>query len=137
IDLGNDDDVAKNPEAYMGKNVRIKGEVQKLVGDRGALVDLDGWRGFDEVLIFNNTGTTVPLKKGDKIEVTGPVHALVISELEQEVNTGLRDDRYTEYRDLPVITATMVKGYWPGNRPSRPLQRVAREKHPTEESLGH
>lgn len=137
IDLGHDDDVANHPDKYQGRTVRLKGTVQKIVSDRAFVLDLDGMLGRDRALVFNDTGYVVPVQEKDEVEVTGPVRALDVAEIETEIDGNLLERIYREYDDAPVVIAQLVKGYWAKERATHPLHQMARGDDTNDQEYTH
>lgn len=92
--------VVENPGAYIGKTVRVSGEVERAAGERSFVLDSGVASGGLLVL-----GAPPPQESGDEVVVTGTVRTLVIAEVERELGWDLDPEIEMEFESKPVLIA--------------------------------
>lgn len=125
-DITKDKELEKRPGKFVGHDVKLRGDVKDVIGARAFKMPVDNFMGQDEILVINQTGYRVPLKKNDYVEVIGPLRMFTVAEVAEIVDKDLVDALYVQYGNQPVIVAEVVKGYWAENRPTQKI-RVARD----------
>jgi hypothetical protein len=102
------EDIADNPEEYLGQTVTVSGEVSEVLSpqvfrmNEGNLLDIG-----DEILVVHlPEQTPVVMAEDAEIQVTGTVRSLIQAEIERDFDFGLDEDLYIEYENRPAIVAT-------------------------------
>lgn len=65
----------------IGQTVRLRAEIKRFVGPKSATLDLDGWWGWDEMLMISPEQGLAAFKEGQEIWLEGEVRSLVTNEL--------------------------------------------------------
>jgi len=104
------EDVADNPEEYLGQTVTVNGEVSAILSpqvfrmNEGNLLDIG-----DEILVVHLPDQTpVVMAEDAEIQVTGTVRSLIQAEIERDFDFDLDEDLYIEYENRPAIIANSI-----------------------------
>ena len=104
-------DLTGRLEDYVGQTVSVRGEVVEVIGDNAFVIRRDELFGGDDVVVFNTTGSPVVLP-GDnvteRLQVTGDVQQVVLSDLAQQGGLTLDEETYGDYEDGPAIVAESI-----------------------------
>ncbi len=68
-------------DTLIGQKVRFKAEIKRFEGPKSATLDLDGWWGWDKVLIISPEQGLSAFKEGQDVVIEGEVRSLVTNEL--------------------------------------------------------
>ncbi len=105
-------DVSDNPDAYLGQQVRLNGEVSQVFGPNTIRMDEDNWLDIgDDILVIIPPDVTAPqtLEDETNIIVEGEVRNFVLAEFEQDFDFfGDSNDVYAEFENRPVVVASMI-----------------------------
>lgn len=111
------DDLAENPEAYVGRTVTLRAEPEETDNRYSfKLDDEDGINIFDldldkdEVLVLNTSRVpfTAPEDDDMEVQVTGKVGVFTLVEVERELGIDLDPEIYLEYENQPVVYAQSI-----------------------------
>lgn len=109
------DDLAHDPDAFVGKTVTVTGEVGEVLGRRShtafTLEDED-FIADESVLVIGSRPTgregELPLIEDDRVRVTGTVRRFDRAALERELGLTLSPDLYASWRGRPVIVLSAI-----------------------------
>ncbi|MGJ5673177.1 MAG: hypothetical protein ACR9NN_06115 [Nostochopsis sp.] len=104
-------EVVNYPDQLIGKTVTVRSRALQKVGLTSFTVSDRRFFGGAPILVINASGRSFDLP-GDRenvIQVTGEVHDLAISEIEQQYNLSLQDQYYQDYVNKPVIIARDIR----------------------------
>lgn len=134
-DITKNKELEKRPGKFVGKDIKLRGDVKEVVNNRAFVMPIDNFMGQNEILVVNETGFRVPLRKNDYVEVMGPLRMFTVSEVAEVVDKDLVDELYVNYGNQPIIVAEVVKGYWAENRPTQRTRgtRDARDRTKSDE----
>lgn len=107
-------EITKNPAAFYGKTIAVKGEVEDIIGANAFRLDEDGLDGVidnRDLLILNKTPNQA-IKNNQVVVVTGVLRPFVVADIEREydLNWDLTVQRKleAEYKQKPALVATNV-----------------------------
>jgi hypothetical protein len=107
------DDLQDDPTEYVGREVRIVGEIDDPShGDHAFVVDGDDWFFADEVLVLGTTPMRLGgehLVDGDDVVVIGTVWVGDMPGLERELGWPIREGMADDWEDEAVIVAHTVR----------------------------
>lgn len=106
------EDITDQPSAYLGKQVRLAGEVEQVRGPQAFVLEGPGLIWDDEVLVLAGRpielgGTSV--SDDDDVIVEGVVRAAVIADLERELGWDLTPEIEAELSEQPVVVARRIR----------------------------
>jgi len=126
----NTSEIAENADEFIGNSVTIKSKaIQKIGLSSFTVSDARFFRG-EPIVVVNASGMpfNLPLDQNVKIQVTGQVRNLVISEIEQKFNLNIEEEYYRDYINKPAIVARyIVVAPQPGQITQRPKQYYGRK----------
>ncbi|WP_254563364.1 hypothetical protein [Oscillatoria sp. HE19RPO] len=106
------EEVAENPNQFMGQMVTLNGEVAEVLGPNVFRIQEDQLIGGDDIIVIT-TGAQTPVMEDSQIQVTGEVRQLVVTEIERDYDLGwddtLRTEIEREYTDRPAIVAQSIQ----------------------------
>ncbi|WP_141734065.1 hypothetical protein [Oligoflexus tunisiensis] len=109
------EDIKENPALYLGKEVTVSGEIEKVFGTRA--FQLGGTDFFDsEIRVLTNQPlkesvrrrAEEPFRVDDIALVTGTLRNIVVADVEREFNFDLDPSYEVEFQNKPAIVATSV-----------------------------
>ena len=104
-------EVTTNTSEFLGKTVTIRSTpVLKLNSTSFTINDQPGIS-KESILVVNASGAPfdLPTKGNRKIEITGQVRKLVVSEIERDFDLTLQEEDYAGYINKPAIIAQSIK----------------------------
>lgn len=107
------EEVAENPNQFMGQTVTLNGEVAEVLGPNVFRIQEDQLIGGSDIIVIT-TGSQTPVMEDSQVQVTGEVRQLVITEIERDYNNlgwdnTLRTEIEREYTDRPAIVAQSIE----------------------------
>lgn len=109
--------IAEDPQNFMGQEVRAVGEVSEVIGSR-ALVAQSTEFESDDILVISRQ-PLMPVggvgednllyQGGDRVAIAGTVREFNIRELEQELGLDLVDEQFAEWEGRSVIIADTIE----------------------------
>ncbi len=103
------DELAANPEQYIGKSVRVQGEIEEFVGPRAFTLDEDSFTATEDVLVVLPRATVVLRDDADVI-VQGAVHRLTRAQLERDYGWLAADPEWVvRFDQRPIILASVLQ----------------------------
>lgn len=107
------EEVAQNPNQFMGQTVTLNGEVAEVLGPNVFRLQEDQLIGGNDIIVIT-TGAQTPVMEDSQVQVTGEVRQLVITEIERDYNNlgwdnTLRTEIEREYTDRPAIVAQSIQ----------------------------
>jgi predicted acyltransferase (DUF342 family) len=109
------EDVATDPNAFIGQVVSVRGEVGKNIGTRGITVKSSGKNPEDILIVSRESLVGVgggpgegEYKVNDGVRVWGEVRTFNLHELEDEIGAPLNEEAYRMYEGKPVIIANTI-----------------------------
>jgi superfamily II DNA/RNA helicase len=106
------EEVADNPNQFMGQMVTLNGEVAEVLGPNVFRIQEDQLIGGDDIIVITTDGQ-MPVMEDSQVQVTGEVRQLVITEIERDYDLGWDDTFSTEiereYTDRPAIVAQSIQ----------------------------
>ncbi|MBD0388145.1 MAG: hypothetical protein ICV54_16955 [Nostoc sp. C3-bin3] len=128
--ISNTSEIVENTEEFIGNSVTIQSRVIRKIGSSSFTVsDARFFRG-EPIVVVNASGVpfNLPFDQNVKVQVTGKVRNLVISEIEQEFNLNLNDEYYKDYINQPAIVARyIILAPQPSQITQRPEQYYRRQ----------
>lgn len=106
------DDVREEPRRFLGKNVRLTGEVDQIFADRAFELEGTGWAFDDNITVLTKTPVQLggqALEKGDELIVTGVVRLFAVTEVERELGWDMTTEVETELKERPVLIADTIR----------------------------
>ena len=103
------DEIIANPTKYVGKNVTLSGEVDKVFAPRIFTVGGHGFEGdllvisLDAIAAAPERTVEEPLRKNDLVLVTGRVEPFSVEGLERKYNLQLDPMLAGLFKDRPVV----------------------------------
>lgn len=112
-------EITRNPSAFYGKTIAVKGEVEDIVSPNSFRLDEDGLDGVidnKDLLVLNTTpGQTV--KDNQKVVVTGVLRPFVVADFEKEYDLKwdltVQKKLEAEYKEKPAL---VTKGVYPATQ---------------------
>lgn len=107
--------IADNPQAYVGRLVSVRGEVEEVIGATAFSLDEDALLegGVDnDILVISSPDVPPIVQEGIEsktVQVFGTVRMLVTSEVEREFGFDLDDELVVDFEGRPVIIASSVQ----------------------------
>ncbi|MBD2744937.1 hypothetical protein [Coleofasciculus sp. FACHB-1120] len=107
-------EVTKNPSAFYGKVIAVKGEVEDIVSPNSFRLDEDGLDGVvdNKDLLVLNTAPGQTVKDNQEVVVTGVLRPFVLADFERDydLNWDLTVQRKleAEYTQKPVLVTKSV-----------------------------
>lgn len=104
-------DIADDPEAYLGQQVSVNGEVSEVLGPNVIRMDEDNWLDIgDDLLVVLPEGVARPATLEDEtnIVIEGTVRNFVLAEFERDYDFFSEPELYAEFENRPVIVADML-----------------------------
>jgi uncharacterized protein YdeI (BOF family) len=105
-------DVSDNPDAYLGQQVQLNGEVSQVFGPNTIRMDEDNWLDIgDDILVIIPPDVTAPQTMEDEtnIIVEGEVRNFVLAEVVQDFDFfGDSPDIYAEFENRPAVVASTI-----------------------------
>lgn len=104
-------DIAGDPEAYVGQQVTLNGEVSEVLGPNTVRMDEDNWLDIgDDVLVVLPEGVVQPTTLEDEtnIVIQGTVRNFVLAEFERDYDFFTDSELYAEFENRPVVVAEML-----------------------------
>jgi superfamily II DNA/RNA helicase len=106
------EEVADNPNQFMGQMVTLNGEVAEVLGPNVFRIQEDQLIGGSDIIVITTDGQ-MPVMEDSQVQVTGEVRQLVITEIERDYDLGWDDTFSTEiereYTDRPAIVAQSIQ----------------------------
>lgn len=103
------DDLAAKPAQFVGKNVRVQGEIEELVGPRAFTLDEDSFAATTDVLVVLPRASAV-LRDDAEVVVLGAVQLLTRAELERDYGWLDADPEWVvRFSQRPIIVATALQ----------------------------
>lgn len=109
--------IAEDPQNFIGQEVRAVGEVSEVIGSR-ALVAQSTELESDDILVISRQ-PLMPVggvgeenllyQGGDRVAITGTVREFNIRELEQELGLDLVDEQFAQWEGRSVIIADSIE----------------------------
>lgn len=100
--------VSDNTNQLIGKTVTVRSEPVQKVGPASFTVSDQQFFGNEPILVVNASGKPFLFPDDTKVQVTGTVRNLVVSEIEREYNLTLEPNLYREYENKPAIIAQSI-----------------------------
>lgn len=106
------DDLEDRPTQYIGKQVSVDAEVERVIGPRVFRIDEPGWADLDgEFLVVLPAGLAAMVKPGDAVTVSGTVRQFVRADVEREWGwLDTTPELEIQLAKKPVIVADRVIG---------------------------
>jgi hypothetical protein len=106
------DDLEERPTQYIGKQVSVDGEIERVLGPRIFKIDEPGWADLDgEFLVLMPARAAALVRSGDNVTVSGTVRQFVRAEVEREWGwLDLKPEVEIELARKPVIVAERIIG---------------------------
>jgi uncharacterized protein YdeI (BOF family) len=104
-------DIADNPEAYIGQQVNVNGEVSEVLGPNVIRMDEDNLFDIgDDVLVVLPNEVVLPntLEDETNIVIEGTVRNFVLAEFERDYDFFSDSELYAEFENRPAIVADML-----------------------------
>jgi hypothetical protein len=107
-------EITRNPSAFYGKTIAVKGEVEGIVSPTAFRLDEDGLDGVidNKDLLVLNTTPGQALKDSQVVVVTGVLRPFVVADIEREydLNWDLTVQRKleAEYKEKPALVTKAV-----------------------------
>jgi len=122
------EEVADNPNLYIGQTVTIRSEPVKKLGPSTFTVSDQQFFGSEPILVVNASGQTFNFPpEGTDIQVTGQVRNFVLADIEREYSLGLDANAYADYENQPAIIAqSLAAAPEPGELTRNPQQYYGR-----------
>ncbi|AFY81363.1 hypothetical protein [Oscillatoria acuminata] len=106
------EEVAENPNQFMGQMVTLNGEVAEVLGPNVFRIQEDQLIGGSDIIVITTDGQ-MPVMEDSQVQVTGEVRQLVLTEIERDYDLGwddtLRTEIEREYTDRPAIVAQSIQ----------------------------
>lgn len=107
------DRITDEPSNYYGAYVTVAGSLEDFVdsGSGGIVIVEEDLIGDDPVLVIPGTQGLFldsPWAADDDVMVTGTVHQMVLTDIENEIGFDLDDLLYDDYDNMPVIVADSI-----------------------------
>ncbi|MCT7961850.1 hypothetical protein NG791_14340 [Laspinema sp. D1] len=106
------EEVADNPNQFMGQTVTLNGEVAEVLGPNVFRIQEDEAVGGSDIIVIT-TDSQTPVMEDSQVQVTGEVRQLVITEIERDYDLGwddsLRTEIEREYTDRPALVAQSIQ----------------------------
>ncbi|MBO0351812.1 hypothetical protein J0895_22560 [Phormidium pseudopriestleyi FRX01] len=106
------EEVADNPNQFMGQTVTLSGEVAEVLGPNVFRLQEDQLIGGNDIIVITTDAQT-PVMEDSQVQVTGEVRQLVITEIERDYDLGwddtLRTEIEREYTDRSAIVAQSIQ----------------------------
>lgn len=122
------EEVANNPNRYIGQTVTVRSEPIAKLGPSTFTISDEQFFGSEPVLVVNATGEVFTFPEaGVDIQVTGEVRNFVFVDIEREYNLGLDANAYADYENQPALIAqSLAVAPEPGELTSDPQQYYGR-----------
>lgn len=107
-------EIADNPDRYIGKTVAVTGPVGKLFGPRAFNIEEEGVFDVDDALIVLAPKDAPVLTEDSNVQVRGTIRRLVTADLERTYGPtywtywGLERNFFVDYDTRPVLFADAV-----------------------------
>ena len=109
------EDLTTDPNAFVGRVISVRGQVDQNIGTRGLTVNTSG-NDQDALLIVSKKslvgvggGPGEGLYQSDEgVRVSGVVRTFNLNELEEEIGAPLNEEAYRMYEGKPVIIAESI-----------------------------
>lgn len=102
-------EINDNPEAYIGNEVTVQGEVGEVIGARLFRLSDPGLLGGDNLLVFA-MNEDISVAEGDSVEVTGTVERFDLTTIEREAtDVENLEELLEENTESPMLTAQTVE----------------------------
>lgn len=107
-------DINSNPEAYTGREIRVNGEIDKILSSGVILLDQENTITGDEILVIvrsNNTnenGNNRNSESAWNVVVRGEVKKLDVSEIENDLGIDLSPEVEEKYQGEYIIVADLI-----------------------------
>ncbi|NJN15182.1 MAG: hypothetical protein HC822_02195 [Oscillochloris sp.] len=104
-------DIDADPQAYIGQQVTLNGEVSQVLGQNTIRMDEDNWLDIgDDILVILPNEVTQPTTLEDEtnIVIQGTVQNFVFAEFERDYDFFTDNELYAEYENRPVVIADML-----------------------------
>ena len=104
--------IVEDPAQYQGRIVTVRGEIEDVVGPGLYRTGGEGWFDGGELLVVS---TDTPEQgrarwvDDDRVQVTGSVSTLWVSEAEREFGLDLDNNRLREWQGKPVLFAWTIQ----------------------------
>ncbi len=106
------DDVAGDPDAYVGQTVTVSGEVSEVLSPNMFRINNDEVLDIGDEVLVVHTGqeAATELVEETEVLVTGVVHRFTVAEIEDDlgIDLGLDEDVEVEYENRPALVATGI-----------------------------
>ncbi|RIL08055.1 MAG: hypothetical protein DCC71_00970 [Proteobacteria bacterium] len=100
--------IAADPQRYYGKNVRVKAEVEDVLGERVFSLDEDRAFAGPDLLVLGPAGPNP--RDGSNVTVTGVVRPYVRAHLERDYDwLRLTTEQELVFKSRPVLVASEVR----------------------------
>lgn len=102
------EDVVDNPQAYQGRVVTLRGEVQEKLGPASFVLESEDVLLDEQLLVVSSTGDMIPVDENDAVMATGAVRVFALEAFERELGYDLQDDLFYDWEGKPVLMASRV-----------------------------
>lgn len=119
------EELADEPASYEGKEVTVRGEVDKTVDETSFLIDDGNLFEGEGVLVINATSEpfAIPDVGDSEVQVTGEVETFSSASTAEEYSLTLDPTLYADYENQPVIIAkSLALAPDPGDITANPEQ---------------
>jgi hypothetical protein len=103
--------VTEDPMRFIGKRVRLSGEVGKVYNPRAFELKGEGIWWDDTMLVLTRGPISISgemLAEDDEVTVAGVVNKLTVVELERDIGWDLQEELEVRLRDKPVLVADTI-----------------------------
>lgn len=119
------EELADEPASYEGKEVTVRGEVDKTVDETSFLIDDGNLFEGEGILVINATSEpfAIPDAGDSEVQVTGEVETFSSASTVEEYSLTLDPTLYADYENQPVIIAkSLALAPDPGDITANPEQ---------------
>lgn len=110
--------IAENPQNYLGQQVSAVGEVTEIIGSRAIVAESTEFES-NEILVLSKQ-PLMPVgggvgdesflyQNGDRIAVNGTVREFNLREIEKELGFDLVDEQFSQWEGRSVIIADSIE----------------------------
>ncbi len=94
---------------FMDQGIKFKGEVENVLGENAVVIDLDGFWGFDEVLVVSTTTDFASYQEGDTIKVRGVVRDMVTTDWNKAFGAIVTGGDIMNYHQKAYVVAESIE----------------------------
>ncbi len=106
------EELTANPSEFYGESVTVSGQVIEAVEPSAFRIDSGG----DQLLVVGvqqlpkiMEGEVEEVNEGDRVRVTGEVRQFKIEEVRQEVDRGIDDEYFGDFKGDPAVLASSAE----------------------------